>query len=91
MGEGRPNPDLYSDISSRLMELYRHRIESRTHTEDDDIDAARLADDVERQLRLTGLNAERNELRRLARARQIDEETARKPIREIDLQELRYV
>lgn len=82
MGEGRPNPDLYSDISSRLMELYRQRIEGRTHTGDDDI---------ERQLRLAGFNAERDELRRLSRARQIDEETARKLIREIDLQELRYV
>lgn len=51
----------------------------------------RRNDDVERQLRLTGLNAERDELRRLARARQIDEETAKKLIREIDLQELRYV
>ncbi len=91
MGEGKPNPDLYADVSSRLMELYRHRIESRTRTENDDVDAARLADDVERQLRMAGLNAEREELRRLARAREIDEETARKLIREIDLQELRYV
>ena len=91
MGKGRPNPDLYSDISSRLMELYRRRIETRTRTEDDDIDATRLADDVERRLRLAGLNAERDELRRLARAREIDEETAKKLIREIDLQELRYV
>ena len=43
-----------------------------------------------RQLRLVGLNAERDELRRLARAREIDEVTAKKLIREIDLQELRY-
>jgi CPA1 family monovalent cation:H+ antiporter len=52
-------------------------------------EVTRLADDVERHLRQTGPNAERDELRRLARARQIDEETARKLIREIDLQELR--
>ena len=91
MGEGTPNPDLYSEISSRLMEFYRYRIETRTRTEDDDAEAARLSDEVERTLRLTGLNAERDELRRMARSREIDSETAKKLIREIDLQELRYV
>lgn len=90
MGEGKANPDLYADISIRLMELYRQRIESRTHTEEDDIDATRLSDDIERQLRLTGLMAEREELRRLTRSRQIDPETYRKLIREVDLRELRY-
>ena len=90
MAEGKPNPDLYSDIASRLMEIYRHRIESRTRTDEDDVEAARLADAVERRLRLVGLGAEREELRRLARSREIDEATAKKLIREIDLQELRY-
>lgn len=90
MAEGRPNPDLYSDVASRLMEIYRHRIERRTHTDADDAQAARLTDEIERQLRMAGLAAERNELGRLARARRIDEETARKLIREVDLQELRY-
>jgi CPA1 family monovalent cation:H+ antiporter len=72
------------------MEIYRHRIESRTRTDEDDVEAARLGDAVERQLRLVGLNAERDELRRMARSREIDEVTAKKLIREIDLQELRY-
>jgi Na+/H+ antiporter len=90
MAEDKPNPDLYSDIASRLMELYRERIESRTRTDADDIDAARLGDAVERQLRLVGLAAERDELGRMARTRLIDEATAKRLIREIDLQELRY-
>ncbi len=90
MAEGKSNPDLYSDIASRLMELYRERIESRTRTDADDIDAARLGDAIERQLRLVGLAAERDELGRMARARMIDEATAKRLIREIDLQELRY-
>ena len=90
MAEDKPNPDLYSDIASRLMELYRERIESRTRTDADDIDAARLGDAIERQLRLVGLAAERDELGRMARARLIDEATAKRLIREIDLQELRY-
>jgi len=91
MAEGKPNPDLYADISSRLMELYRHRIETRTRTDEEDAQIARLTDTVERQLRLVGLAAEREELGRLSRARRLDEETARKLIREVDLQELRYV
>lgn len=90
MSEGKSNPDLYSDAASRLMALYRQRIESRSHSEECDLEAARLSDAVEQQLRLAGLAAERDELRRLARSRQIDQETARKLIREVDLQELRY-
>ena len=90
MAEGKPNPDLYSDVASRIMELYRHRIESRTRTDADDVQAARLGDSVERQLRMVGLIAEREELRRLANSRLIDEGTAKRLIREIDLQELRY-
>ncbi len=90
MAEGRPNPDLYADVAARMMALYRHRIERRTHTDADDAQAARLMDAVERQLRLAGLAAERNELGRLARARRIDDETARKLIREVDLQEIRF-
>jgi monovalent cation/hydrogen antiporter len=91
MAEGKPNPDLYSDIASRIMEVYRQRIETHTRTEEDDAVLARRIDDVERRLRLAGLAAERDELGRMARARQIDEATARKMIREVDLQELRYL
>ena len=90
-GRGQADPDLYADIASRIMELYRQRIESRTRTDDDDVETSRRLDEIERQLRLAGLAAERDELGRLMRARQIDEETGRKLIREIDLQELRYV
>ncbi|WEK39159.1 MAG: Na+/H+ antiporter [Candidatus Brevundimonas colombiensis] len=90
MAEGKVNPDLYSDVASRIMELYRQRIESRTRTDEDDVEAARLSDTIERHLRLAGLAAEREELGRLARLRRLDEETAKKLIREVDLQELRY-
>ena len=91
MAEGRPNPDLYADTASRLMEIYRQRIASRSHAAEDDAAMARRIDEIERRLRLAGLAAEREELTRLARSRQIDEVTARRLIREVDLQELRYV
>jgi len=91
MAEGRSNPDLYAETAARLMETYRHRIETRTHVEGDDVTLARQTDEIERQLRLAGLAAERAELVRLGRMRLVDEETTRKLIREVDLQELRYV
>jgi len=91
MAEGKPNPDLYSDIASRIMEVYRQRIETHTRTDEDDAALARKVDDVERRLWLAGLAAERDELSRMANARQLDEVTARRMIREVDLQELRYM
>ncbi len=90
MAESRANPDIYAETAARLMEIYRHRIETRTLVEGDDAARARETDEIERRLRLAGLAAERAELVRLGRERQINEETARKLIREIDLQELRY-
>ncbi|TFW13032.1 Na+/H+ antiporter [Brevundimonas intermedia] len=91
MAEGKPNPDLYSDIASRIMEIYRQRIETHTRTDEDDAVLSRKMDHVERRLWLAGLAAERDELVRLARVRQLDEVTAKKMIREVDLQELRYL
>lgn len=91
MAEGKPDPDIYAETAARLMEVYRRRIESRSHSEGDDLARAQRGDEIERQLRLAGLAAERDELVRLGRQRLVDEETARRLIREIDLQELRYV
>lgn len=91
MAEGKVDPDFYAETATRVMEVYRHRIDMRASMEEDAVVQARRADDIERRLRLTGLAAEREELVRLGRQRLIDEETARKLIREIDLQELRYV
>lgn len=91
MAEGKLDPDFYAETATRVMEVYRHRIDMRANMEADAVVQARRADEIERRLRLIGLVAEREELVRLGRQRLIDEETARKLIREIDLQELRYV
>lgn len=91
MAEGKADPDTYAETAARMMEVYRHRIDMRSNVEADAIALARRADDIERRLRLAGLAAEREELVRLGQQRLISEETARKLIREIDLQELRYV
>jgi len=90
LAEGQTDPDRYADIASRIMALYRQRIESHTHTDDDDLEAFRRLDEIERELRLAGLAAERNALGRMMRSRQIDEDVGRRLIREVDLQEIRY-
>lgn len=91
MAEGKPDPDLYSDIAGRIMQTYRQRIETHTRTDEEDAALTRKMDDIERRLWLAGLAAEREELRRLLRARQLDEVTAKKLFRDVDLQELRYL
>jgi len=90
MAEGKTDPDLYAETASRLMEVYRRRIDLRSNHEGIPAQTPR-ADDVERELRLVGLAAEREEVMRLARARKVEEVTARRLVREIDLQEIRYV
>lgn len=90
LATGKANPDLYSDIASRLMSLYRRRIEARSLGEGDDAEQLKQGDAIERRLRLVALAAEREELNRLMRARALNEEVGRRLIREVDLMELRY-
>jgi monovalent cation/hydrogen antiporter len=89
MGEGRSDADLYTDAGVRIMELYRQRIDGRSKTGKEAV-LARKIDEIERKLRLTGLRAERAEFYRMARARQLSDETARKLVREVDLLESRF-
>ncbi len=88
MGEGRSDADLYTDAGVRIMELYRQRIDGRSTT-GKEASLARKIDEIERRLRLTGLRAERTEIYRIARARRLSDETARKLVRELDLLESR--
>jgi CPA1 family monovalent cation:H+ antiporter len=90
LAAGKANPDLYSDIASRLMSLYRRRIEARSLGEGDDAEQLKQGDAIERRLRLVALAAEREEITRLMRARALNEEVGRRLIREVDLMELRY-
>ncbi len=71
------------------MELYRQRIVSRTHGLEE---AAlnRRTEKIERQLRLAGVRAEREEIFRIGRDRQLDEDVTRRIVRELDLLEARY-
>jgi CPA1 family monovalent cation:H+ antiporter len=90
MGEGRSDADLYSDIGTRLMELYRRRIDGRSQT-GDGADHLRKMEEIERRLRLAAIRAERDEVYRLGRNRKVSDEIVRKLVREIDLLETRYM
>lgn len=89
MAEGRPDADLYTDTAARIMEVYRQRIDGRAQTPEAN-EITRRTDKIERQLRLAGVRAERDEIFRLARDRKLDEEIARRIVRELDLLEVRY-
>jgi CPA1 family monovalent cation:H+ antiporter len=89
MAEGRADADLYADAAARIMELYRQRIDGRPQGPE----AAALGrqlEQIDRLLRLAGLAAERSEVFRRARARELEDEAARQLVREIDLLEARY-
>lgn len=88
LGEGRSDADIYADAGARIMALYRQRIE-RESKAGSDAELVRRIEQVETDLRLAGIRAERDALYSLARTRQLPDETARELVREVDLQETR--
>ena len=78
-----------ADASARVVELYRQRISRYA----DDKDAGALqggVGDAERELRLLGLRAEREEILRSGRNQLVKEVALNRLLREVDLQEARY-
>lgn len=89
LAEGRSDADLYVAAASRLMDVYRHRIESRAGNAESNA-LGRRTEEIERSLRLAALKAERTQIFRMVRKRELGSEPARKLVREIDLVEARY-
>ncbi|MFG1244252.1 Na+/H+ antiporter [Xanthobacter versatilis] len=89
LGEGRSDADIYADAGARIMELYRQRIDSRSKT-GDAAELLRKIDRIERELRLAGLQAERDTFYRLARSRTLSDDMTRRLVRELDLLEARF-
>ncbi|QLF94787.1 Na+/H+ antiporter [Pseudomonas sp. ABC1] len=86
MSKNQQDVDLYVEAAARVSDLYRYRIDRRS----DHGEAQAQFDvtfEIEQQLRQVGLRAERDELFRLAREDHLDEDLARRLIREIDLQD----
>ncbi|BBD80907.1 Na+/H+ antiporter [Aerosticca soli] len=82
--------DLYTNAASRVMSSYQRRLGGGKSGGDIHAEELRKADAAEIALRLAALQAERQEIFRLARQRRISDETARRLVREIDLLEERY-
>jgi len=87
LAKGHTDADVYAEAGARVMELYRRRLEGHTGCEN----AARVrqADYIEARLRIAALCAERETVFALARAHAISDHTARKLVRDVDLQEER--
>ncbi|RAI44050.1 Na+/H+ antiporter [Rhodoplanes roseus] len=88
MAEGRPDADRYVEIASRLMDLYRTRIENRSG---DDTARAREDEAIERRMRVAAVQASREAVLRLLIERQIGSAVATRLMQEFDLLEARYM
>jgi monovalent cation/hydrogen antiporter len=86
LAEEHDDPDTYAAAGTRVMDIYRERIESLS---EDRSDLTREQDRLAGEFRLVGVKAEREKLLELARARQVGSETIRKLTRELDLVEAR--
>jgi len=78
-----------AETSTRIIELYRRRIEGRL-PQSEKAFRIRRAEQIERQMRLTALRAEREAVFAQARAHLISDATSRLLVREIDLLEERF-
>ncbi|MBO9378780.1 Na+/H+ antiporter [Sphingomonas histidinilytica] len=89
LADGRKDADTYVTVASRLMDVYRERIDRHARGPEQG-SLIRRDDAIERELRLAALRAERGEIFRRVRRRELGSEAARKLVRELDLAEARY-
>ena len=87
MARGEGDAELYAEAAARVMDSYRRRFEGEMTAED--AAHVRRSNEIERALRLIGINAEREALFALARSEVLSQESSRKLIRELDLMEER--
>jgi CPA1 family monovalent cation:H+ antiporter len=87
MARDNTDADLYAEAAARVMDLYRRRFEGEMTAEH--AAQVRRGNEIERALRLAGVNAEREALFALARSDALSQENSRRLIRELDLMEER--
>lgn len=88
LADGRKDADIYVNAASQLMDLYRKRIDRQTAAPEQ-MDLRHRDEGIERELLLAALKAERQEIFRRVRKRDLGSEAARKLVRELDLFEAR--
>jgi CPA1 family monovalent cation:H+ antiporter len=81
--------ELFTACAERVSQLYQRHVDRLGGEADIAPEQARRIEEVERQMRLAGIRAERAELFRLARERKISDEVSRKLVRNLDLLETR--
>ncbi len=92
---GQVSPDredagIYAQAGARLIAFYRQRMDAHERL-CGDLEQTRRTKETERELHLIALRAERSDLYRAAREGRLAEESARALVREVDLQESRFV
>ncbi len=87
--QSNAKPGLYADLTDHLIGLYKKRVDGHPPTGARS-DGLPNIEHVERDLRLIGLRAERDELYRLGRSRELSDEIVRVLVREVDLLEARF-
>ena len=88
-GASGDDADLAVAAAARVMDFYRARIALRTN-DTKEAERTRRSLDLEQELRHRAIEAEREEIFRLIRAREVGSETGQKLIRELDLLDARY-
>ena len=84
------DPQLYSDIAGRLVESFAMQGgAAATADAQPEAQLRQKQEAIARAMHFAALNASRDELFRLARAREISDEVCRKAVRNLDLQEAR--
>jgi len=86
---GRRDAYRCAEAAARIVEMYRQRVE-RSGGGSRAMAARDKEDDIERQLRVVGLHAERDELLRHTGSEGLDDAALRRLVRALDHQEARY-
>lgn len=87
---GAVDAELYTSAAVRVIAGYQHQLEYSSLAGGVGAETLRDANRAEAALRLAALQAEREEIFRLARQNEISDELSRKLVRQIDLAEARF-
>ncbi|SEE76221.1 sodium/proton antiporter, CPA1 family [Rhizobiales bacterium GAS191] len=90
LARARPNADCYATAASYATDPYRRRIDGLSQIGEAAVIASEISE-IEQELRLEGLRAERYEILRLTNGKLARQALARRLVRELDLAEARYV
>ncbi len=90
LAKGREDSDLYIEAAARVTEFYRRRLDNHIGADDASV-VSREVTRIEMELRLAAVRAERGEIFRKVRSRELGTATGRKLVHELDLMEARFL